>query len=510
MTMQPNILLITTDQQRYDTICAGGYEFMKTPNLDRLVKQGCLYKNAYSPNPACIPARHNIITGLTSKSHGFDDNYFNNEKQLPYDVPTFPGLLQNAGYETIAIGKMHFSPARAHNGFGRMKLMEEIPKFRQDDDYAMYLKDQGLGQFQSIHGVRNYMYMMPQQSYIPTEHHGTTWVTDQTLKAIEENNGGRPFMIWSSYIQPHPPFDVPSEWANLYDDVDIPLGYDHKTPLSAIAEENKGIANYPNDKYFDRAKRLYLASISFVDYNIGMILDYLEETNQIDNTVIVFTSDHGEMMNDNQTYQKFLPYDSSSKVPFIVRYPEYLQAGSVVEEFVDLNDLLPTFLDVAGVTYPANHKLPGESLFSELKAKDRNYQFIEHNRGDKRWISIRTADYKLNYYYGGGLEELFDMKNDPLEQENLLHGKPYEFEDIRCMLMEKLVEYEKLWGLRGYVVNDKLIKMEQYKPHPSIESTVPLFIRNLSPEERETLLSFDDEIKMAIKDEPVTNIKDIV
>ena len=105
---KPNILLITTDQQRYDTIAAMGYDFMVTPNLDRLAAEGCCYPNAYSNNPVCMAARHNIITGLTARHHGFDDNYFEeNPKVIPYNLPTFPQLLSDAGYDTIAVGKMH-------------------------------------------------------------------------------------------------------------------------------------------------------------------------------------------------------------------------------------------------------------------------------------------------------------------------------------------------------------------------------------------------------------------
>ena len=127
MSKQPNILLITTDQQRYDTIAAMGYDYMYTPNLDRLVREGCSFPNAYSPNPVCMAARHNIITGLPARYHGFDDNYFDdNPKVIPYDLPTFPQLLSDAGYDTIAVGKMHFQPYRRHNGITKLELMDEI------------------------------------------------------------------------------------------------------------------------------------------------------------------------------------------------------------------------------------------------------------------------------------------------------------------------------------------------------------------------------------------------
>jgi len=507
---RPNILLITTDQQRFDTINAAGFSHMKTPNLDRLVKEGCLFQNAYSPNPVCIPARHNIVSGLSAKHHGFDDNYFDNSIQMPSDLPTFPELLTNSGYGSIGIGKMHFQPCRRHNGFDRMLTMEEIPEHLEDDDYALYLHNQGYEHLRSFHGVRHLLYMLPQQSFLPIEHHGTTWVADRTIEAMKGYTGDRPFLIWSSFIEPHPPFDVPEEWAHTYDDVEIPEGAVSETPLSSLAEENKHIADYPTKEVADRAKRLYYSAISFVDDQIGRILDYLEESGRLNDTLIVFTSDHGEMMGDFETYQKFLPYDGSSKIPFVVRYPKLVEPGSVDDRFVDLNDLLPTFLDVAGVEYPANHKLPGESIFVEDGFKNRGLQYVEHNKGNKRWVSLRDHHYKYNYYYGGGCEELFDMIADPQETTNLLHGPvSEEAESARVSLREKLVRYEKAYGLEGYVVNDDFVEMEPYVAVPYRETNFPKHVESLTKEKKEILGAMEDEIQLAIKNESVVNLEEL-
>lgn len=507
---KPNILFITTDQQRYDTICAAGYKYMHTSNLDRLANEGCLFTNAYSPNPVCIPARHNIISGLPARYHGFDDNYFDNSRQMPYDIPTFPEILSNAGYDTVAVGKMHFQPARRHNGFNRMYTMEEIPVYRQDDDYAVYLKNNGLGHFRSMHGIRHLLYMLPQQSYIPIKHHGSTWVADKTIEIIKENNGTRPFMIWTSFIQPHPPFDVPKEWANLYSDVELPESYESITPISALAEENKHIADYPNEDYLIRAKKLYCSAISFVDDNIGRIINYLEEINQIDNTLIIFTSDHGEMLGDNGTFQKFLPYDGSCKIPFIVRYPKYINAGTIDDRMIDLNDILPTFLDAAEVEYPANYALPGESIFLKEGIKDRNYQYVEHNKGNKRWVSLRNKKYKYNYYYGGGFEELFDLENDTKERINLLvNCQDNDILSIKNILRTKLIRYEKNFGLKGYIVNNDFIKLEEYTPKKYRETNFPFHVSNLCEKDKEQLISINDEIRMAIENEPIVNLKEL-
>lgn len=296
---KPNILLITTDQQRYDTIGAAGYPFMKTPNLDMLAGEGCIYPCAYSSNPVCMAARHNILTGLTARYHGFDDNYFDDDPRvIPYELPTLPQLLSDAGYDTIAVGKMHFQPCRRHNGFTKMELMEEIPRFLEDDDYAMYLRENGYENIQSIHGVRHLLYMLPQRSLVDAEHHGSSWVAERSIHHLKENGGHRPFFMWSSFIAPHPPFDVPEGWADLYKGAELPYLKQSVTPISQIAEWKKYIADYPSESYLRRARELYYASISFVDYNIGKIIDQLKEMGEYDNTLIIFTSDHGEMLGD--------------------------------------------------------------------------------------------------------------------------------------------------------------------------------------------------------------------
>lgn len=504
---QPNILLITTDQQRYDTIAAMGHDFMVTPNLDKLAAEGCCYPNAYSSNPVCMAARHNIITGLTARYHGFDDNYFEDDpKVIPYDIPTLPQLLSDAGYDTIAVGKMHFQPCRRHNGFARMELMEEIPRHLQDDEYTKYLKENGYGNLQSIHGVRHLLYMLPQRSLVDEKHHGSSWVAQRSIHHIKENAGKRPFFLWSSFIAPHPPFDVPDQWAELYRGKELPPVKVTKTPLSKLAEENRCIADYPNEDYLRRARELYYASISFVDFNIGKIIQQLKDIGEYENTLIIFTSDHGEMLGDYGTYQKFLPYDSSARIPFIVRYAKELCKGSVDSRFVDLNDILPTVLDAAGVPYPDANRLPGESVLKKHGFKNREVQYIEWGHGNYRWVSLRNKKYKYNYYYGGGKEELFDMENDADETENLLFGSPDEKAiKARNELRMQLIEMEKRYGLEGYVKNGDFIVLEDFEPFFYRENNPPMFPKKQNTE----YIGLEEEVKRAIAKEPVVNLEEL-
>ncbi|MBC5687734.1 sulfatase-like hydrolase/transferase [Mediterraneibacter sp. NSJ-55] len=503
-----NILLITTDQQRYDTIHAMGYDYMVTPNLDRLAAEGCCYPNAYSNNPVCMAARHNIITGLPARYHGFDDNYFEDDpKVIPHELPTFPQLLSDSGYATIAVGKMHFQPCRRHNGFTHMELMEEIPRHLQDDEYAQYLKENGFGDIQSIHGVRHLLYMLPQQSLVDEEHHGSAWVAQRSIHHIKENAGKRPFFIWSSFIAPHPPFDVPEEWADLYTEKALPELKKSKTPVSDLVNANRPVADYPNEKYLRRAREAYFASISFVDYNVGKIIEELKKSGEYENTLIIFTSDHGELMGDYESYQKFLPYDSSARIPFIMRYPKKIKPGSIDERLVSLDDILPTVLDVAGVTYPNPEILPGESVFEIDGNTDRGYLYIEHGHGSKRWVCLREKQYKYTYYYGGGKEELFDMKNDPDETTNLLYDNPNQAVlEIRDKLKQRLIAEEKKYGLDGYVKDDQFIQLEEFRCGFYRECNPPMF-----PEkEKDTVfIELEDEVKRAVEKEDIIDLQEL-
>lgn len=502
---RPNILLITTDQQRYDTICAAGYEYMITPHIDQLAHEGCLFTHAFSNNPVCIPARHNLITGLGCRHHTFDDNYFDDSHQIPYHLPTFAQCLSDAGYDTIAVGKMHFQPYRRHNGFHRLYLMDEIPRYREDDDYAVYLRDHGYEHLQSLHGVRHMLYMQPQRSLVDEAHHGSTWVADKTIEYLKTKSKDKPFMLWAGFIAPHPPFDVPESVADLYKDRTIPEPTISKTSLSTLAKENIHIADYPNKDTLMRARELYYASISFVDKQVGRIIKQLKDMNELDNTLIIFTSDHGEMLGDLGTYQKFLPYDASCRIPMIMRYPACIEANSIRHDFVDLNDLFPTMMDVAGLEMPKAYDYPGDSVFRDQK--DRTYQYIEHQHGSRRWVSVRSHEYKYNYYYGGAREELFDMISDPQETNNLFETDSIKAKEISEEYRIKAIEFEKRHGLCEGIEEDDFRVMEDFIPHFYRECNPPFFPSHLSyDEERNKLYTLEKELEEAIRNEPVVDL----
>jgi arylsulfatase A-like enzyme len=369
----------------------------------------------------------------------------------------------------------------------------------------------GLGNIQNIHGVRNLLYMLPQRSLIPKEHHGTKWVADRSIEFIKSNRGRHPFFLFASWIAPHPPFDVPDHLADFYKDTPLPEPAIAQTPTSALSEENWMLGDLPDGDYGRRMRELYYAAITFVDEQIGRVLDALEEIEQIDNTVIIFASDHGEMLGDLGLYQKWLPYDAAARIPFILRYPDKVTPGTICEDFVDLNDILPTILDAAGLNYPGTAPLPGESLFDQGGQKDRSWQYVEYGQHNRRWISIRNKTHKYNYYYGGGYEELFDMQRDPQETINLLAMEiSKSIEELRQTMREKLLSYEQTIGLEGYTTGDEFKKGEPYLSHPQRNEAFPRFPAKLTdPAEAAAMNDFLDEVTMAVAKEPVVKLRDL-
>ncbi|PKL08027.1 MAG: arylsulfatase [Spirochaetae bacterium HGW-Spirochaetae-7] len=511
---RPNILLLFTDQQRADTIGALGNPHMVTPNLDQLVREGRAYTNAYSPNPICCPARHNLITGLPARDHGIADNEF--EARCNRCLPTIAEILSDSGYHTRAIGKMHFQPARRHNGFEIMESMEEVPAYLEDDDYLQYLQTHGYGMVQNIHGVRNLLYMVPQTALIPEEHLGTKWVADRVIDYLDHKSRNRPYFLFAGWIAPHPPFNVPERLIDLYKDVALPEPLTAHSMLCELSKENKAWADFPDPSYERRMRECYYAQITFIDEQIGRIIAKLKELGEYDNTLVIFSSDHGEMLSDLGCYQKFLPFDGSSKIPLVVRYPQYTQPGECVDAFVDLNDFLPTMLDVAGVTYPAVHELPGESLFALHPQKDREHQYMEYSRGNRRWVALRDRRYLYVYYYGGGREELFDRIKPDGEAYNLLEphqggmldgdslgGTPNntdDYEAVRLDLRKKLVAMERQWGLPGYIQDDDFIVLEPYVANPHRNSSFPVFPHTIADAEG---FDFYAEVEAAVAKQPV-------
>lgn len=481
---QPNILILFTDQQRFDTIAAAGYSHMKTPNLDRLIREGCLFTNAYSPNPVCVPARHSLITGQVCSAHGFFSNA--GKAMIDDGLPTLPGMLAENDYFTAAVGKMHFRPFRNHNGFMEMHLMEEIPRHRGDDAYATYLAEQGYEDVRAIHGVRPLIYHEPQRAVMPEEHHGEAWVAKRAIEVLDREQD-RPFFMMCGFIKPHPPFNIPDDWLHLYDGVDLPAAIPGPREEPYFTAESDWFGDNDTEEEKRAIRAAYYTSISFVDHQIGKILDYLEKRGILDDTVIIFTADHGEMLQDHGLYQKSTPFESAAHIPFIVRAPEHVKPGSTDGRFVDLLDILPTVLDVTGIDFyekecRKRYTLPGDSIFKqESDHRDRAYQVVQNGAPPQGWMMIRDARYKYIWFGGGGFERLYDLQEDPQELRNLV-GTPDLPETDFNRLKQKLIEWVRVWGPAESLDGDGLLAAPHNPPkHARGMGKFPLWANEQMP-----------------------------
>lgn len=449
-----NVLLIFTDQQRWDTIAAAGNSTIKTPNLDRLAREGTRFASAYTPSPVCVPARCSMHYGQYPMMTGcFENNY-----DMPNDRPSVADALTKAGYRTHCIGKRHFTPDPvAARGFQTLEKQEEIVEDVANDDYLQYLEANDCDYAIEPHGARGEAYYVPQLSNLPPKHHPTQWIGDRTIKWLREHceepetignqksaigNAPQPFFLMSSIIHPHPPFSPPTPWHKLYCGPDI--------PLPKMAEDNESLTLYTNrvqNRYKGRdagrdlrlhqlIKSYYWASISFIDYQVGRILDTLEETGQLDDTLIIFASDHGEFLGDYNCFGKRSFLDSAARIPMICRLPGTFEAGVVCETPISLVDIMPTALAAAGVSRGADilvcesgqagmpaPQLDGEDLAKIADRSSARGVVFGHYQGAEAGIYMAVSKHwKYIWSAADNKELLFDRIRDPDELRNRAHN----------------------------------------------------------------------------------------
>lgn len=420
MSRQPNILLLFTDQQRADTIAALGNPVIRTPHLDRLAGQGVAFTSAYSPSPVCVPARCSLTFGQYPGRTGCADN----GDPYPANRPGFVELLRRAGYRTHGIGKCHFCPIDARHGFESRESQEEL--FRRDEvDYGRWLVAQEHGAVVDPMGTRGEMYYIPQVSSLPAAAHPTQWIGDRCVNFIRQQVGTKqPWYLFGSFIHPHPPFAPPQPWHKLYR---APL-----MPLPHMPPQMEALHTWVNCwqnryKYRDQGldlnllrniKAQYYACISFIDFQVGGILAALEQTGQLDNTLILFSSDHGELLGDYGCFGKRSFHDACARIPLLAWQPGRLAGGARIAAPASLVDLAPTALVAAGLD-PAALDGDGVDLTAlAAGAVRREVVFSQYQTGGRAIYTAVTARHKYAWSAGDDREFLFDRVEDPTESRN--------------------------------------------------------------------------------------------
>ncbi len=426
---RPNFLLITTDQQRFDTLAAAGNGSIWTPHLDWLCDTGVRFSRAYADSPICAASRATIMTGLHAWRHG----QTNNGGPSPMrERPTLPGCLQAAGYQTRAIGKMHFTPIRAHYGFEHLLLPV---------DYYREMARQG-GPQPKEHGVGENE-MVPVLTTTDETRTLTHWTAERSIDFLETRDPTRPFFLWTSFTKPHPPFDAPAAYWHLYDGIPLPqpvMG-DWSTDPSALppglASPTRLLNNIDrfSPEQVMAARRAYYACISHVDYNLGLLFARLRELGELENTWIIFTSDHGEMLGDHHLGAKTIMLEGAAHVPLIVRPPGGSltpdnQAGTVDDRLACLADLLPTICAAADVVSPETDGL-------DLFGNGQRERLIGHC---DLFHAVIERDWKYLFTETGAEEMLFHLSEDPMEQRNCLERDTEAAARLRQILVTSLAE----------------------------------------------------------------------
>lgn len=423
MSSKPNFLFIFTDQQRADTIHVLGNDRICTPALDEIARQAIVFDKCITPAPVCVPARFSMFSGLYPGHAGC----CNNNYSYAYDGDGFYSRFTEAGYNTCCVGKMHHTKdLYGKMGFERRMTQEEMSD--PDDDYTKFITNSPYKNVFDYNGMRSEMYYIPQVSQLPAEYHPTQWVGDNSVDFLKNCETDRPFFLMSSFIHPHPPFAPPAPWNKMYRTVSQePYMPENREEFKAFLSdrftfEKVGISRQD----LSLLKNFYYACISFVDYQISRIIKVLKERGLYDNTVIVFSSDHGDMLGDFASMGKRTMLDGAARIPLLIRLPN--GKFELRHDVCSLVDIAPTLLSFAGIDYDKN-QFDGVNLLGEDRHEEVYSQF---STGEKGTYMVATNKDKLVYI---APEKKYYYFNTSPEDTN-----KFSPENERCVILQKLLE----------------------------------------------------------------------
>ena len=433
---RPHVLLVTVDHWPGSLLGVNQRRCAVTPTLDQLTRLGTRFTRTYSECPVCIPARRTLMTGTSARTHG--DREFKPAEPMPA-LPTLAQTFRDAGYQTFAAGKLHVFPQRDRIGFDDAMIMEEgRPQLGAPDDYDTFLGEQGFAGQQYGHGLSNNDYQW-RPWHLPEHCHPINWTSLQMAKAIKRRDPTRPGFWYLSYSSPHPPLAPLQAYLDLYRDrpIDDPIDSEW-SDTDTLPYALRAIRNQwpvaPQDTA--AVRRAFYALCTHIDHQLRTVIGTLREERILDDTIIVFTSDHGDMLGDHRLWAKRLFYESSARVPMIVvdvAHSSRIAAGATDDRLVGLRDVMPTLLDLAGVAVPDS--VEGLSMAGDRTREDLYGEYSVQSDATRM---ITNDRYKLIYYPFGNTAQLFDLSNDPDERTDLWHSADHL--DVRTRLSLLLVD----------------------------------------------------------------------
>jgi choline-sulfatase len=434
-----------TDQQRPDSLGCYGSEIARTPNIDALAENGAVFENCYVQNPLCCPSRYSMLTGQYPHCHGVMSNWYQPREGLK----SFAHYLGAAGYQSAAIGKMHLTPWYDNFGFDGRIIAEPKMEVGHQDDY---------GTFINMHGyTRQDLYPWDEKflkqctavdSKVPADLHIDSFVGKSVCEYLDRIDEDIPFCCIGSFVSPHNPYDPPEPYNQMFRDTKFPpknMGKDEvdNKPKEAYNYINKVLSGdwgVTTDKFSDeqlhRIKANYYALNALIDDWVGKIIDTLKRRGMYENTIIIYTSDHGDLLGDHGLIFKQCFYEQSVKVPLIVHAPAYFSPRRI-NDLVELMDIYSTVCELGNARQ--GRQTQSKSLLPLLTGEKGYHHsdavFSENYFGKM----IRTGPWKLVYYIGKDYGELYNLDDDPLEQDNLWDKKAYA--DTRAALKCRLLDW---------------------------------------------------------------------
>ena len=443
----PNVLLIMDDQHRFDYLGCAGAEFIRTPNLDRLASMGVRFEQCTTNSPVCVPARIGLASGIAPHRIGS----IGNNSQLPSGIRTMHHQFRDAGYRVGCVGKLDLRTNDRYNGrhgdrpcvysWGFTHPEECEGKMHAGSSpvpigpYTNYLAEKGqLTPFYEDYRKRakaGYIKGVSHDSVLTSEDFEDCYIGTRATKWIEEVPDDFPWQLFVSFVGPHHPFDPPKEFADRYRHADMP------EPIPSQAENRP--AWYANrqiglsSQEIKETRQQYCAAIELIDEQIGKMFYALESRGMMENTIIAFTSDHGEMLGDQGMYNKWVPYEASVRIPLMIAGPG-VPAEQTSDALVELMDLNPTLCEMARV--PVADGVEAKSLLPVLRGErtDHREDALIVIRG---YASIRSKTHKLIRSEDGFIE-LYDLISDPHEQNNVAQDHPGLVQDLVIRLDHRI------------------------------------------------------------------------